>query len=209
MNGAARRIVGHAMAKKMHGPYIEPVRMKPIITYLADNYRGHAAFPTVCLRVNELLDDGIDVTPALVDHMFRHTTDDWLTMYRKQRAGERDKRRRKTKGPGWTYFLSTGERIKIGYSHNPAERALSLSLRESNIMGVVQSLPKFERVCHEMWAEYRIDNTEWFRAEPDLLQWIEQVSTKWHYHHRSRTKDPNVANGYLRLASALGLDIPE
>ena len=183
-------------------PEKDPRRV-PIIGYLADTYSDHAAFTSVCIQVNEMLDEGVEVTEPLIDHLFRHATADWLTTFRLERTEAKQRQQDRTYGPGYTYFIRHGDRIKIGYSTNPKRRALSLSLRETNIIGVVRSHGKFERVCHDMWADIRIDNTEWFHATDELLRWIDGVATKWHYHHRSREITPSIETGYRELWRAM------
>jgi hypothetical protein len=194
----------HLMADPMPRPRRE-TRRAPIVSYIADHYCDHPGLPTVAMRVNEMLDEGIDVTEPLVDLLFRNLDDDWLTQFRSRHQQARRERQQQLQRAGYVYFIRNGDRIKIGYSRKPAERAKALSLRESNILGVIESKPQFERVCHDMWADIRIGNTEWFAATEHLLEWIKTVAIKWHYRHASRTTDTSL-DGYQRLAAALGLD---
>lgn len=178
-------------------------RRVPVIGYLADTYSDHAAFPSVCIQVNEMMEAGIEVTEPLIDHLFQHSTDDWLTTFRRERMAINRERQTAQREHGYTYFMQHGDRIKIGYSINPRERAVSLSLRESNIIGVIQSLPKFERVCHDMWADIRIGNTEWFYATEELVRWIGEMANKWHYKHPSRKPTGDIQNNYRALLHAI------
>lgn len=180
-------------------------RRSPIVAYIAEHYANHAGLPSVGQEVNKMLDEGVEVTEALVDYLFSQADDDWLTQFRERHIQAREDRRTQLAKPGYVYFLRHGERLKIGYSRKPGERARSLSLRESNIIGVVKAEPRFERVCHDLWAELRIGNTEWFTVTDELLQWIDGIATKWHYRHASRNADTRL-DGYQRLAAALGLD---
>lgn len=180
-------------------------RRHPIVGYIAEHYSGHAALPTVAMQVNEMLDEGVEVTEPLVDYLFANADDDWLTEFRARHRQARQDRRKQLAKPGYVYFLRHGEQVKIGYSRKPGERARSLSLRESDIIGIVEAKPQFERVCHDLWATLRIGNTEWFAATDELLQWIDGIATKWHYRHASRNATTTL-DGYQRLAAALGLD---
>lgn len=177
-------------------------RRVPIIGYLIDNYSGHAALPTVAMQVNDMLERGATVSPEIVDSLIASATNDWLTQFRQARWQAR--RDRQAKGRvGYTYFIRNGDRIKIGWSRDPKGRAQALSLRESDILGVVQSEQRFERVCHEMWETVRIGNTEWFLATDELLDWIDSTAQRWHYKHRSRQPNSTMDENYERLLNAI------
>jgi hypothetical protein len=177
-------------------------RRVPIIGYLVDTYSGHAALPTVAMQVNDMLERGATVSPEIVDSLIASATDNWLTQFRQAKWQAREQRQAKGR-VGYTYFLQNGDRIKIGWSRDPKGRAHALSLRESNIIGVVQSEQRFERVCHEMWETVRIGNTEWFLATDELLGWIDGIAQRWHYKHRSRQAKTNMEENYQRLINAI------
>jgi hypothetical protein len=181
------------------------VRRNPIIDYLADNYMGNAGMAVVAPKLNRMLDMGIDVTPQMVDFMFDEARNDWVTKNLTARAEMRAKRAEGKKGTSYVYFLQNGDRIKIGFSRNPQARAQALSLRESNILGVIEAGQRFERILHDNWAHIRIDNTEWFHATPELLSFIKSSAVKWHYRHPSKKEiEPQtVEESYLKLYQAI------
>ena len=75
---------------------------------------------------------------------------------------------------GWTYFVRDGEFIKIGSSMRPRERIGMLqtgSSRPLEILAVVPMEVADEFATHQRFAHLRARG-EWFRAEPDLLEFI-------------------------------------
>jgi hypothetical protein len=180
-------------------------RRAPIIDYLADNYIDNAGMAVVAPRLNKMLDRGIDVTPLMVDLMFEEATGDWITQNVAARAVKRAKRDEGRTAQSYVYFLQNGDRIKIGFSRDPQARAKSLSLRESNILGVIEAGQRFERTLHENWSHIRIEDTEWFYATPELLAFIEASATKWHYRHASKKpgKQQSLEQSYANLHKAI------
>jgi hypothetical protein len=67
------------------------------------------------------------------------------------------------------YYATDMCNIKIGRSRSPRRRGGELK---------VEMLMTFaggqldERRHHRMWKRYRIGSSEWFRAEPELLLWL-------------------------------------
>jgi len=182
-------------------PEPEYHRRHPIINYLAEHYADHAGLLSVATKVNRLLDAGEDVTPTLVDLLFRDVTDDWLAQFTdRTRANQAKVQQRKR--DGYVYFLRNGERIKIGYSTDPRARAVSLSLRESDILGVIKAERRMESTLHEVWAAIRVGNTEWFHATDELLSWIDRAATRWDYRHPSK-RPPTMQDNYRSLLSAI------
>lgn len=177
------------------------VRKEPIIDYLAQHYGDHAGLVQVAIKVKAMMDRNIEVTIQMVDYLFEEALKDKVTEVIAERKKARAQRQVDNKRQGYTYFLKNGDRIKIGFSRNPKGRAESLSLRESNIMGVVESGQQFERMMHDKWAHIRIGNTEWFEATPELLGFITVTAMKWHYRHASRRPQQQGAQqSYTNLA---------
>ena len=176
------------------------VRREPIIDYLAQFYGDHAGLPQVAIKVKAMMDRNIEVSTQMVDYLFEEALKDKVTQVITQRKAARAKRQESVKPPGYTYFLKNGDRIKIGFSRNPKARAETLSLRESNIMGVIESSQQFERMMHDKWSHIRIGNTEWFDSTPELLEFIEVTAMKWNYRHASRKpQQQSVQQSYTNL----------
>jgi hypothetical protein len=72
------------------------------------------------------------------------------------------------------YFAIMGNRVKIGTTTHLRNRIASLSLPPESIKRTVYGGRETEMRYHEGFAEYRIDNTEWFRLEGDLERFLTQ-----------------------------------
>lgn len=192
----------HAKGKLVPSPNTL-VRKEPVIDYLIDNYGDHAGLATVALKIKDMMDRDIKVTNDMVDYLFEEALKDKVTQNIAERKQMRAKRQENRKSPGYTYFIQNGNTIKIGFSRNPKARAESLSLREANILGVIESGQQFERMMHDNWSHIRIGNTEWFEATPELLEFIKTTAMKWHYRHPSRRSTRNVNKAYLNLAKEI------
>ena len=81
---------------------------------------------------------------------------------------------------GFTYFVRDEDRIKIGFTIHPNKRMSSLqtgNYRELETIAVVPSYMAEEHETHERFAHLR-ERGEWFRAEPDLLEFIEDLKVR-------------------------------
>lgn len=76
--------------------------------------------------------------------------------------------------PGLVYFVSLGDRIKIGFTTNLERRMQAVPHDE--ILGTVIGTMEDEARCHKAFDHLRMTG-EWFRAEPDLLQFIADVAS--------------------------------
>lgn len=74
--------------------------------------------------------------------------------------------------PGNVYFIRLGDRIKVGYSENPAARLAELPHEE--VFGVIPGSREDERGWHRLLADYRVTG-EWFRADPGVIAHISRV----------------------------------
>lgn len=74
---------------------------------------------------------------------------------------------------GVVYFMRFGDRVKIGFTTNLKQRMVDLPNDE--VLGTVPGTFADEKRCHTAFAHLRV-NGEWFRAEPDLLEFIRDVT---------------------------------
>lgn len=77
----------------------------------------------------------------------------------------------------WIYYIRSGDRIKIGVSSNPQNRLSMLATMcpyGAVLLGKHLGSREDEGTIHKMFSEYRC-NGEWFRAENEILNYIEGV----------------------------------
>lgn len=70
------------------------------------------------------------------------------------------------------YAIQLGDRVKLGRSVNPAQRARGLQLPDKP--AVLVTAPEWivsEAEAHKRWAHLRM-HREWFRSDPGLLEWL-------------------------------------
>lgn len=60
------------------------------------------------------------------------------------------------------YFVTNGERVKIGHSARIRQRVGSLSLRYSNVRLLLSGSLTLERALHRHFNKVRVGTTEWF-----------------------------------------------
>lgn len=172
-----------------HDPGPQHHARHPIVDYIKRTYSGDPAIGVVSIEVATMLRIGVPVTTELVDYLF---TAQAAQQFREQRDRQmalnrqRSAQRQAVNQSGYVYFLRHGERIKIGHSVDPGERAQALSLRESDIMAVIEGGIRLEKSLHAKFASHRIGNTEWFDVHDELLAYIEQFGERFTKHHRSR-----------------------
>lgn len=70
------------------------------------------------------------------------------------------------------YFVSNGDRIKIGTSTNLRARIKRLCLRVADIALVLHGGQVYERQLHDRFGDYRIGDTEWFELAGDLASFV-------------------------------------
>lgn len=73
---------------------------------------------------------------------------------------------------GYVYFVRLGNRVKIGYSRNPAERFKEVPLEE--VLTITPGSQDDERAAHIRFAHLRTTG-EWFKAEPELLKYAKSL----------------------------------
>jgi hypothetical protein len=115
------------------------------------------------------------MAPLCFEHLaeshwiFRGIMDD-LRADSERRVAEQKPEPRPAKG--LVYFVRLGNRIKIGYTTNMKARMVAVPHEE--VLGTVPGTMTDERRCHAAFAHLR-EHGEWFRAEPDLLKFIEDL----------------------------------
>lgn len=109
-------------------------------------------------RVGKMIEDGLGIYPT-----FQRRITEAGQAYRDQRAEQRAREDPKV------YFLRFGDRVKIGYTGNLAQRLRALPHDE--LLGTIPGDESTEWDLHERFAHLRIKG-EWFRAEPELLEFI-------------------------------------
>jgi len=78
------------------------------------------------------------------------------------------------KSDGVVYFMLKGDRVKIGFTTDLAQRAKDLKVER--VIGFFPGTMHDERTTHDAFADWRMDG-EWFAATPVLLAKIEQLLT--------------------------------
>jgi T5orf172 domain. len=73
------------------------------------------------------------------------------------------------------YIVKLGDRVKIGFTTNMHQRMRDVPHEE--ILAVVPGTMQDEARCHAAFAHLRVAG-EWFRAEPELLQFAREVDTR-------------------------------
>lgn len=70
------------------------------------------------------------------------------------------------------YFISNGNRMKIGTTTELKRRIRTLALRPENVALLVDGDHRREREYHQQFAEHRIGKTEWFAYEGTLAAYV-------------------------------------
>lgn len=112
--------------------------------------------------------------------------DHWLTQYAKRRA-EADAVRwakadsdqlaveRRLEPRSVVYFIRMGDLIKIGFTSDLKKRVQGLSLTMGHVVATIPGASYLEAQLHERFAKLR-EHGEWFRAEPELLDYIASIT---------------------------------
>lgn len=82
---------------------------------------------------------------------------------------------------GYVYFMRSGDAIKIGFSIQPLKRTDELQIgnpEELELLGTFKGTIRDERSLHDDFSHLEI-RREWFRAEQELLEFIEEVSGRF------------------------------
>lgn len=74
---------------------------------------------------------------------------------------------------GYTYFVRRGDLIKIGHSGAPKQRVKALG-KGIKVLAIVLNTVIGEGAAHRKFDHLRHEG-EWFRADPELLEFIETI----------------------------------
>jgi len=80
-------------------------------------------------------------------------------------------------GIGYVYFMWAADAIKIGFSYDPVNRAAALQVGSPlhiRLILAVRRHKKYERDLHRKFKDLRVTG-EWFRPDPTLLKFIEDL----------------------------------
>lgn len=83
--------------------------------------------------------------------------------------------------PGCVYFIRVGDAIKIGFAENFKRRLGTLQTSHEiplEVLAVISSASINEYETHQRFAHLRTRG-EWFRAEQELIQFIEYAKVKF------------------------------
>jgi hypothetical protein len=81
---------------------------------------------------------------------------------------------------GQIYFARSGDMIKIGFSTNAESRIATLQTAHFEPLALLTTIDgnqRGERALHHRFRRMRVRG-EWFRADPELLEYIERVNAK-------------------------------
>jgi hypothetical protein len=70
------------------------------------------------------------------------------------------------------YFVTNGDRVKIGTTTHLRARIRRLCLRVEDIALVLHGTDEFERSLHERFTAHRVGNTEWFELTGQLAAFV-------------------------------------
>lgn len=112
---------------------------------------------------------------------------------------------------GWTYFVQSGDRIKIGHTAKPGRRLKGLARKFEGleVLAVVSAEIIGEFEAHELFAHLRLEG-EWFRATDELLDYIDvQFQSKdWSAEPPPSTEFSEAVRSLLVLRNEHGHNTP-
>lgn len=104
-------------------------------------------------------------------------------------------------GEGIIYYLRFGDRIKIGFSRNVAQRLAAVPHDE--LIAYEPGPPELEKMRHQQFEELKVARREWFREGPELLSHIAML--REHYGEPDVSLVPAVPPAPHELAETLAL----
>lgn len=113
---------------------------------------------------------------------------------------------------GHTYFVQRGNAIKIGHSAIPKQRISSLQVAFAEpleILAIVPNTVVSEAAAHQKFAHLRMTG-EWFRAEPELIEFI--LAVKFEAGQIPRKPGPDIATtnrGLIAKRALARADTPD
>lgn len=114
---------------------------------------------------------------------------------------------------GYVYFVRAGEAIKIGYSVHPIKRMSELQIGNPDpmeLLGALRGTFQDEKALHADFSHLEI-REEWFRAEEELLDFIEEISGRFidrELRPRVSPATMGAVHGLLRQRHDVGADTP-
>lgn len=180
---------------------VEVLDHDEVIAYLRRRRDTSGAQVVAELKVHE-----VPVTTQMLDYLnAMHAR--WLRHQQEhaqvQASAYRDRQRRRRE-ESWVYFIAQPGRIKIGVSVDPVGRALALSLRWQDIVGVVQAGETFERSLHRKFAHHRIGDTEWFHDCEEIRRYIADYADRFTAQHPAYRPPKRETRRYVREQDAYG-----
>jgi hypothetical protein len=189
------------------GPIPERPALQPadVQTYAVSDVIAHyRKMPTVyangvAAKVAAMAFHGVPITPQLLDYL------ETLAI-RAIREGDElkaleDAKREAKPKERWVYFIQHDGRIKIGVSVDPCARAVSLSLRWTDILAVVKGGQKLEAALHKRFSAHRVGSTEWFTDCPEIRAYIEDYADKFSPQHPAYRKPEPPRQGVTKRAA--------
>lgn len=87
-----------------------------------------------------------------------------------------------------TYFIQSGKQIKIGKTGNLRQRMSALQTSTANRLKLlaVSDMPESEAHAKACTMSYRVSG-EWFRATPELCEWIKELPDHMEMHAPIKT----------------------
>ncbi|MBW5248411.1 GIY-YIG nuclease family protein [Streptomyces sp. P01-B04] len=76
------------------------------------------------------------------------------------------------KHPPLVYFIRNGNRVKIGTTTGLRRRISDLALRQENVLLLKPGGRNLEKELHQRFARLRDGNTEWFRLNGELREYV-------------------------------------
>lgn len=162
-------------------PEQKPTRRDPMLGYFIDEYWGISGSDAAAVELANMMNAGVKLTREIVDHVAKkHNLAHLRNMLREKAPAP-------TPAPlaKWVYFIRVGDRVKIGTSVNPAQRAVALSLRVKDVIAVMEGDRKVEKSLHAKFAEHRIDDTEWFAWCDEIAHFIDTAADRFTKDHRA------------------------
>lgn len=192
---------GKAMVSNL-APKRETTRMEPMIDYFMERYYGLSGSHNALMELGQMVRAGVKLTPEIVDHVAkRHNVNSFVEWVEENTPAPAPL----PKPVPWVYFIKVGDRVKIGTSVNPAQRAVALSLRIKDVLAVMEGDRKLERSLHIKFAQHRIDNTEWFTWCDEIATFVESCADRFTKDHRAYKPGTlsSQYDGYAALARRL------
>lgn len=101
----------------------------------------------------------------------------WAREYRKNKtrtARRENVKRTRRDMPGWVYYISINDMVKIGYTTDITRRMRDYP-PASQLIAVHPGTEQLEKMMHHRFRRDLVQGREWFTPSPDLLGHCERV----------------------------------